>query len=124
MGWLPIVFGLGWLIGELTGCGRFAATCDGGVSALTPVIGLAALAVLLLVPRLAALAAAGAVALVVAAVPTTLLLSATGEAADIESRNALLGVVLVVAWIVGLVFGIARRLRALDPPSGRAGPVS
>ncbi len=124
VGWLPIAFGLGWLIGELTGCGRFAATCDGGVSALTPVIGVAALATLLLVPRLAALAAAGAVALVVAAVPTTLLLSATGEAADIEARNALLGVVLVVAWIVGLVIGIARRLRAPDAPSGRAGPVS
>ena len=29
IGWLPIALGLGWLIGELTGCGRFAATCDG-----------------------------------------------------------------------------------------------
>jgi DnaJ domain len=124
VGWLPIVLGVGWLVGESTGCGRFAATCNGGVSALMPLIAVAVLAVLLLVPRLAALAAAGAVAVIVAAVPTTLLLSATGEAADIEARNALLGVVLVVAWIVGLGIGIARRLRAVDTLSGPAGPVS
>ena len=29
VGWLPIALGLGWLLGEMTGCGRFAATCDG-----------------------------------------------------------------------------------------------
>ena len=124
VGWLPIVFGLAWLIGEVTGCGRFSATCDGGVSALTPVLAIGALVVLLLVPPLAALAAAGAVALVVAAVPTTLLLSATGEAANIESRNALLGVVLVVAWMAGLGIGIARRLRMIHARSERPGPVS
>ena len=118
------MFGLAWLIGEVTGCGRFSATCDGGVSALTPVLAIGALVVLLLVPPLAALAAAGAVALVVAAVPTTLLLSATGEAANIESRNALLGVVLVVAWMAGLGIGIARRLRMIHARSERPGPVS
>ena len=124
VGWLPIVFGIAWSIGELTGCGRFSASCDGGISALTPVVAIAALAVLLLVPRLAALAAAAAVALAVAAVPTALLLSATGEAADIEARNAALGVVLVVAWVAGFGIGIARRSRPAGAPSGRAGPVS
>ena len=29
LGWLPIAFGVSWLVGEITGCGRFAATCDG-----------------------------------------------------------------------------------------------
>jgi hypothetical protein len=124
VGWLPIVFGLSWMIGEMTGCGRFSATCDGGVSALTPVLAVAVLGLLLLVPRLAALAAAGAVAMVVAAVPTTLLLSATGEAATSEVRNAALGVVLVVAWFAGIIVGIARRLRTVHVPSGRVGPVS
>ncbi len=124
VGWLPVARRARVADRELTGCGRFAATCDGGISALTPVLGVAALALLLLVPLLAALAAAGAVALVVAAVPTTLLLSATGGAADLEARNAALGVVLVVAWVVGLAVGIARRLAAWRAPSGRAGPVS
>ncbi len=32
IGWLPIALGLGWLVGEMTGCGRFAATCDDGVA--------------------------------------------------------------------------------------------
>jgi hypothetical protein len=124
VGWLPIVFGIAWLIGELTGCGRFSATCDGGMSALTPVFAIGALAVLLLVPTLAALAAAGTVGLVVAAVPTTLLLSATGGAANVESRNALLGAVLVVAWLAGLGVGVARRLRLIRTRSERPGPVS
>jgi hypothetical protein len=84
----------------------------------------AAFAVLLLAPRLAALAAAGAIAIIVAAVPTTLLLSATGSAATAEARNAALGVVVVTAWIVGLVIGLARQMRPVGVPSDRAGPVS
>ena len=32
IGWLPIALGLSWLVGEMTGCGRFAATCDDGVA--------------------------------------------------------------------------------------------
>ncbi len=124
VGWLPIVIGADWLVGELTGCGRFAATCDGGARALTPIMAVVAFAVLLLVPRLAALAAAGAIAIIVAAVPTTLLLSATGSAATAEARNAALGVVVVIAWVVGLVIGLARQMRPVGVPSDRAGPVS
>jgi hypothetical protein len=124
VGWLPIVIGADWLVGELTGCGRFAATCDGGAWALTPILAVAAFAVLLLAPRLAALAAAGAIAIIVAAVPTTLLLSATGSAATAEARNATLGVVVVIAWVVGLVIGLARQMRPVGVPSDRAGPVS
>jgi hypothetical protein len=124
VGWLPIVIGADWLVGELTGCGRFAATCDGGAWALTPIMAVVAFAVLLLVPRLAALAAAGAIAIIVAAVPTTLLLSATGSAATAEARNAALGVVVVSAWVVGLVIGLARQMRPVGVPSDRAGPVS
>jgi curved DNA-binding protein CbpA len=117
VGWLPILFGLGWLIGEVTGCGRFAASCDGGEGLIAPVVGLLVLGVLLLVPVLAALAAAAAIALVVAAVPTALALSAGGEAIEVGSRAATLGIVLVVAWIVGLSFAVIRRGRAGTRPS-------
>ena len=122
VGWLPLALGIGWLIGEMTGCSRFAASCDGTTSAvLQPVVAVALLGLLLLVPRLAALAASGAVAIVVAAVPTALILSATGDAAEVEARATALGVTIVVAWLVGVGVAIARRLRTMPP---RAGPVS
>jgi hypothetical protein len=121
VGWLPLAFGIGWLIGEVTGCSRFAASCDSSTGFLQPIAAIALLGLFLLVPRLAAIAAAGAVAAVVAAVPTALILSATGEAADIESRATFLGVVIVVAWALGVGFALVRRARSM--PS-RAGPVS
>ena len=102
VGWLPLALGIGWLIGEVTGCSRFAASCDGSTTGyLQPIVAVALLGLLLLIPRLAALAAAGAVAVVVAAVPTALILSATGEAADLEARATALGVTIVIAWLVG-----------------------
>ena len=122
VGWLPLALGIGWLIGEATGCSRFAASCDGTTNVvLQPIVAVALLGLLLLVPRLAALAAAGAVAIVVAAVPTALILSATGDAAEVEARATALGVTIVVAWLVGVGVAIARRLRTMPP---RAGPVS
>jgi len=122
VGWLPLALGIGWMIGEMTGCSRFAASCDGTTSAvLQPVVAVALLGLLLLVPRLAALAASGAVAIVVAAVPTALILSATGDAAEVQMRATALGVTIVVAWLVGVGVAIARRLRTMPP---RAGPVS
>ncbi|MEA2608064.1 MAG: hypothetical protein QOJ75_307, partial [Chloroflexota bacterium] len=120
-GWLPIAFGLGWLFGELTGCGRFAATCDPSVNPLILVIQGAALVALVLVPAAASLAAMASLSLLSAAVAATLILSATGSAADEGSRRATLGVLLLAAWIAGLIVAIARRLRSV---SARVGPVS
>lgn len=124
VGWLPLAFGLGWLIGELTGCGRFAASCDGAGPMLTPILAAIALVVLVVAPRIAALAAAAAVGLVVAAVPTALVLSAGGEAVDGASRTSALGAVLAIAWLAGLAFAVARRLRSAPRPTQPPGPVS
>ncbi len=122
VGWLPLALGIGWLIGELTGCSRFAASCDGTTTSfIQPIAAVGLLGLLLLVPRLAALAAAGAIAVVVAAVPTALILSATGEAAELEVRATALGATIVVAWLVGVGVAVARRVRTMPP---RAGPVS
>jgi DnaJ domain len=121
VGWLPLALGIGWLIGELTGCSRFAASCDGSTGYLQPIVAFALLGVLLLVPSVAAIAAAGAVAVAMAAVPTALILSATGEAADAGSRATVLGLVIVAAWVVGVAIAIIRRVRSMTTP---AGPVS
>jgi len=117
IGWLPVAFGVSWLIGEITGCGRFAATCNGLSDPLILVIQVAALALLLLFPAIASVAAMGAIALLSAAVVAALALSATGEAADGESRRWALGAVLLVAWLAGVGVALARRFRALPSPT-------
>ena len=121
VGWLPIALGLGWLFGELTGCGRFAATCDSSVEPLILVVQGGALVGLLLLPVVASLAASAALGLLAASVAATLVLSATGGAADEASRRATLGVLLVVAWVAGLFIAIGQRIRSA---SARSGPVS
>ena len=121
LGWLPIALGLGWVVGELTGCGRFAASCDGAVEPFLMLLQVALLGALLLVPTAASVATTAALALLAAAVVAALILSATGGAADGDSRRAALGAVLLVAWLVGLAIAIARRLRALPR---RTSPVS
>jgi DnaJ domain len=121
VGWLPIALGIGWLLGELTGCGRFAATCDPAINPLILLIQGGALVLLLLGAIAASLAASAALSLLAAAVAATLVLSAAGGAADDASRRATLGLLLVIAWLAGLAIAIVRRLRSA---STRAGPVS
>ncbi len=117
IGWLPIALGLGWLIGELTGCGRFAATCDGSADPIGLALQLAVLALLLAVPVLASLTTMAALTVLGASLVAALILSATGSAADGDSRRAALGFVLVVAWVVGFGAAIWRRLRATPAPT-------
>jgi hypothetical protein len=121
LGWLPIAFGLGWLVGELTGCVRFAATCDPSVAPLTYAGQAIVLVGLLLVPEIAALAAGAALVLLAAATAATLIISATGTAADEGSRRAALGALLVIAWLSGLAIAIVRRVHSGVRP---ARPVS
>lgn len=121
LGWLPIALGLGWLVGELTGCGRFAATCDPSVTPLAAVGQVIVLAALLLLPEVAAMTAGAALVLLVAAVAASLVLSATGAAADEGSRRVALMALLVVAWLTGFAIAAVRRIRS-GPRS--AGPVS
>ena len=117
LGWLPIALGLGWLVGELTGCGRFAATCDPSVTPLTAAGQAIVLAVLFLTPELAAIAAGASLVLLAAATAATLILSATGTAADEGSRRAALAALLMVAWLSGLGIAVVRRVRSgLRPP--------
>jgi hypothetical protein len=121
LGWVPIALGLGWVVGELTGCGRFAASCDPSVAPLTAAGQGVVLAALLLVPEVAAIAAGAALVLLAAATAASLILSATGAAADEGSRRAALGALLLVAWLSGLAIAVVRRARA-GPRTSR--PVS
>jgi hypothetical protein len=121
VGWLPLALGLGWLVGELSGCGRFAATCDPSVTPLAAVGQVILFAALLLLPEVAALAAGAALVVLGAAVAASLILSATGEAANEDSRRTALGALLVVGWLTGFAIALVRRVRT---GSREAGPVS
>ncbi len=121
IGWLPIALGVSWLAGEMTGCGRFAATCDGSAEPFVLILEVVALVVLLLVPSVGSIAAMGAITLLAAAILAALILSATGEAADSGSRQTALGAVLLIAWLAGLGIAIVKRMR---PPSSTTRPVS
>ncbi len=110
IGWLPIAFGLGWLIGEVTGCGRFAATCDSGTTPITLALQFLVLAVLLLVPTIAALTTMASISLLVVSVVAALALSAGGGPSD-DARRTALGLILVGAWLVGLAIAVIARIR-------------
>jgi hypothetical protein len=54
-------------------------------------------------------------------VAAAFILSATGDAADGDSRRVALGAVLLVAWLAGLAIAIVRRVRI---PASTTRPVS
>ncbi len=111
VGWAPIALGVGWLAGEISGCGRFAAGCDDAVASSTWVAQIALLVVLLAAGRLARIAAVATLATLAAAIPAALLLSATGNPDDTAAGRLALSGLLVIAWVVGLLSGVAREIR-------------
>lgn len=122
VGWAPIVLGIGWLAGEITGCARFSAQCDASSAPIAWFAQVLILAVLLVVPRLAAAACIGTVGTIAAAVPGSLILTSMGGAADLTSGRTALGGLLAIGWVVGIVIGIWRELR--DPVGEESRPVS
>nr|MBA2299912.1 hypothetical protein [Chloroflexota bacterium] len=130
VGWAPIALGIGWLGGEISGCGRFAAGCDDTVATTAWIAQIAILVLLLAVGRLARIASVATLTTLTAAVPAALLLSATGSPDDAAAGRLALSGLLVIAWVVGFVFGVVREVRGRThrPPaadlSGPSGPVS
>lgn len=117
--WAPLALGVGWLVGEASGCGRFAATCDPAAGPLMALAQLAVLAVLLVVPGLASVGVVGALGTLIAAVPASLVLASMGGAADPDGSRAALAIALVVGWLAGIAVGIVRevrRARRVDRP--------
>ena len=115
IGWAPIALGLGWLVGELTGCGRFAATCDAAAAPITLGLQVLVLALLLVFPVAASVATMASITLLAMAVLAVLILSANGGEPD-DARRATLAAVLVGAWLVGAGVAISQRVRARSSP--------
>ncbi|HET9756039.1 MAG TPA: J domain-containing protein [Candidatus Limnocylindrales bacterium] len=115
--WTPIALGIGWGAGEISGCGRFAATCDPAAAPVSWALQLAALALLILVPRLARVATYATFGVLAMVFPTAVLLFAS-DPAGTETARAILGALMVIGWVAGLAYGAAREFRR------RARPVS
>jgi len=109
--WPPLGIAAGQVIGETTGCGRYAATCSEPASLLGLFAQPAILALLLLLPAIARPAAIASVAVGIAAIGGAAVLSALGGARDPSgAASSLLVAILVMAYAVGLIGALSGRL--------------
>jgi hypothetical protein len=108
VGWVPIGIVLAVALGESTGCIRYAAECQGPFGAATLIGQGSVVLLLLLVPRLAAAATLGTIAVLGAAIPAAAVLSISGGARDPGGATSAFAIALTVAWIVGVGVGALR----------------
>lgn len=109
VGWPPIGVAIATIAGEVTGCGRFAATCVEPFGVGTWLAQLGVIVVLLVLPSLAALSAVGTLAALAASIPTAVVLSASGGSREPAASAAILGAILAVAYAAGVAFAVVRR---------------
>ena len=120
MGWAPIALGIGWLAGEITGCGRFSADCHPAVAPLSWGAQVAALGLLILILPLARIASIATVATLAAIIPASVLLLATSDPDSVAAGRVALGGLMVIAWTLGIAYGgyreAGRHRPGPDPP--------
>jgi curved DNA-binding protein CbpA len=116
LGWPAIGLALTTVTGELTGCGRFAASCVDPFGVGTWLAQLVIIAILLILPSVAALSAIGSLVALAASVPTAVILSASGGSHEPVASATILGVVLVLAYAAGVFVALVRRRRIAPLP--------
>jgi DnaJ-like protein len=104
--WPPIGLAAAAAIGDLTGCTTYAAACGGTDTVLPWLAQAGILGLLLLLPPVARLLAAGTVAVVLALVPVTAFLVVVGGTGQAEAGFAL-AFLLGAVWLVGVGWAIA-----------------
>jgi len=109
VGWPPIGVAIATIAGEVTGCGRFAASCVEVFGVGTWLAQVAVFLILLALPSLAALSAVGTLAALAASIPTAVILSASGGSREPAASASILGGVLAVAYLLGFALALARR---------------
>lgn len=108
--WPPIGLAAAAMIGDLTGCTAYAATC-GGSDPLLPWLAQAAiLGLLLLLPPIARLLAGGAIAVILALVPITFFLLAVGGSGAPQAAPVM-ATLLAGAWLVGVAWSARTLIR-------------
>lgn len=107
LAWPPLGLAAATAIGGATGCLTYSSTCDGTDQLLPWVAQALILGILLLVPLLARILAAGTVVSLVALLPGTAIITALGGASSPDGPPVLAGW-LVLAWLAGAAWGIHR----------------
>jgi hypothetical protein len=108
--WPPLGLAAGYLVGEATGCARYAATCSEPASQLGWLVQPAIVALLLLLPIVARPAAVASVAVGIASLGAAAVLSVMGGSRAPGAASSLLLGVLVMAYAVGLIGALSGRL--------------
>ena len=107
LAWPPLGIAAAALIGALTGCAAFSATCTPEGAALPWLAQAVILIVLLAAPFLARVLVGGTAAVLIVAFPAAATLSASGARYDRAYGPASLLAILAIAWIIGVtVVGI------------------
>jgi len=117
LAWAPIGIAAAGIIGDLTGCSTYSTACDGTDPFLPWVAQAAILGILLVVPPLTRVLAAGGLGLVLGLVPATALVIAAGGARSALAGSVLVGA-LAVAWLAGAAWAAWRMLRPRGGPAG------
>lgn len=120
LAWAPVGIAAAAIIGQLTGCATYSATCDGTDPFMPWVAQAVIVGLLLVVPLLARVFAAGTLGLITGLVPATGLVIAFGGAGS-SAAPPVLAAVLAIAWILGVAWGV-QHLAAARPSERPAAP--
>jgi curved DNA-binding protein CbpA len=115
VGWAPIGLALGSLLTSITGCAQFAASCPAPVPTLALLIQPLIPLVLALAPPIAALAAFGTLAALVASVPLAAVL-AVGTGPSGHAGAPVLAVMVAAVYLVAIVAGAIALWRPAREP--------
>jgi curved DNA-binding protein CbpA len=110
LGWVPFGMATAWIAGEMTGCGRFTANCVDPGGVWTALVQFALIALMVLLPSLAAISAAGTLVAFTVSMAAALVLSAGGGSNQLEASTAILTAVMAVGYVAGAAFAAGRRL--------------
>ena len=103
VGWPPIGVIAASVISQLTGCASFSVACEPPDDLLPLAAGAVLYALLVAVPMLARLSAAGTIAIIVTAIPVTAFVVRPEAPQGTGVDTALALAILLLAWLVGMV---------------------
>jgi hypothetical protein len=86
------------------------------VAPLTWIAQLGLLLLLMLLPQLARIGTIATIAILGTVFPASLLLFATGDPEGMAAGRSILGGLMILAWVAGLGYGIAREARRATRP--------
>ncbi|HEY6057882.1 MAG TPA: DnaJ domain-containing protein [Candidatus Limnocylindrales bacterium] len=119
LAWPPLGFGAAGVIGEVTGCGRFAASCPAPAQSFGWIVPLLVLGLLVIAPAAARPGAVATIVVLLAGIPAAAVLAITGGAKGPPgaAQAVLLGL-LALAYGAGIAIGLLGANR-LPEPLGR-----